>query len=270
MNIREYLDNPMGKGAIIPGKQAIINDYNTRFDKLIEDKKFSIKIYKDKDDYYFHIIQVTESERENDYDVVIKFYPKDKTNKAEDSIINYEVSFFSNCPSFTYTYAYAYNNAGLLIDILAKKYDEKILSMAPVVKNPSNMINFEKSLYFACKYILYDPKYVSKTYLKSAAQKFGKRNFINSIRTNNMIEFEIQKANKVLQEKKKKEARKNSKLLPHNKNKMKKENSANVVKYTNPKKSTVQNKPKSSVNKIKAKKSTSSANNVKIIKGRKR
>ena len=50
---------------------------------------------------------------------------------------------------------------------------------------------------------------------------------------------------------------------------MKKENSANVVKYINPKKSTVQNKSKSSVNKINAKKSTSSTNNIKIIKGRK-
>lgn len=270
MNIREYLDNPMGKGAIIPGKQAIITDYNARFNKLIEDNKLSIKIYKDKDDYYFHIIQNSESERENSYDTVIKFYPKDKTNKAEDSIINYEISFFSNCPSFTYTYAYAYNNVGLLIDILSKKYDDKVLSLAPLTKNPSGMIHYEKSIYFACKYILYDPKFLSKAYLKSAAQKFGKRNFVNSIRTSSQIEYEIQKATKILQEKKKKEARKNSKLLPHNTNKMKKENSANAVNYINPKKSTVKNKAKSSVNTIKSKKSTASKSGVNKIKGRKR
>lgn len=270
MNIREYLDNPMGKGAIIPGKQAIITDYNARFDKLLENNKFSIKIYNDKDVYYFHVIQESESERENDYDIVVMFYPKDKTNKAEDSVINYEVSFFSNCPSFTYTYAYAYNKAGLLIDILKKKYDDKILSMRPVVKNPNNMVNFEKSLYFACKYILYDPKYTSKAYLKSASQKFGKRNFIQTIRTSAMIEYEIQRQNKMLQEKKRKEARKNKKPAPYNTNKMKKENSANVVNYIKPKKSTVQDKSKSSVNTIKAKKSTSQKSGIRVIKGRKR
>lgn len=269
MNIREYLDNPMGKGAIIPGKQAIISDYDARFKKLIEDNKFSIKIYKDKDDYYFHIIQGSESERGNDYDVIIKFYPKDKTNKAEDSIINYEISFFSNCPSFTYTYAYAYNVVGLLIDILAKKYDEKILSMNPVVKNPSNMVHYEKSLYFACKYILYDPKLTSKAYLKSAAQKLKKRDFVNSIRTDAMIDFEIKRQNKILKDKKDKEAKKKQKILPHTKNTMKKENSANVVNYIGPTKSTVKSKSKSSVNTIKAKKSTSKSG-VRKIKGRKR
>ena len=39
MNIKQYLDNPMGKGAIIPGKQMILEDLNKRYNKLIKETK---------------------------------------------------------------------------------------------------------------------------------------------------------------------------------------------------------------------------------------
>ena len=44
MNIRQYLDNPMGKGAIIPGKQMIVDDFNKRYKSLTSNKKLIIFI----------------------------------------------------------------------------------------------------------------------------------------------------------------------------------------------------------------------------------
>lgn len=270
MDIRQYLDNPMGKGAIIQGKQLIIDDLDKRFNKLVEDNEIESDIYKDGDNYIFHVKLPSESERDNTYDVVIEFSPIDLTSKSDESILNYNVRFFSNCPSFIFTYAYAYNDKGLFIDYLTKKLDEQVLKNPPVVKNPTNMVNFEKSIYFACKYLV-DKKNLNKEFLKSFVQRFKKKDFIYGIRTQAEIMEEIKKANLNLKEEKDKERRKNEKPK-RTKNILNKENTPNGVKLITPKQSTSKEKGVNKVNKIKPKKSTSKSgvNKIKKIKGKKR
>lgn len=271
MNIRQYLDNPMGKGAIIPGKQMILEDFNRRYNTLTNNKSIQCKIYNNKDIYYFHLIIPSESERDNNYDVVIEFSPKDKTDKGDESIINYDIRFFSNCPSFIYTYAYAYNLNGVFIDFMTKKLQKEIFKKPPLVKNPNNIVNFEKSLYFACKFLMDEKKHLTKNYLKSASLKFKQKDFLYSIRDHDKIMDEIRKAKDKLKKQKQKEEKDNK---PHKrtKNKMEPSNSPNSVKLITPKKSTVD---KSGVNKIKkttAKKSISKGksgvNKIKRIKKR--
>lgn len=272
MDIRQYLDNPMGKGAIIPGKQMIVDDFNKRYTSLTSNKSIDCKIYKNKELYYFHLIIPSESERDNTYDIVIEFSPKDKTDKGDESIINYDIRFFSNCPSFIYTYAYAYNLNGVFIDFMDKKLQKDIFKKPPLVKNPNNTVNFEKSLYYACKYLMDEKKYLTKNFLKSAALKFNKRDFLYSIRDHDKIMDEIKKANNKLKKEKEKEAKEN-KSYKRTKNKMERSNSPNAVKMITPKKST---SDKSSVNKVKkttAKKTSmnsgkSGVNKVKKIKKR--
>ena len=58
MNIRQYLDNPMGKGAIIPGKQMIVDDLNKRYKSLTSNKSIECKIYNSKEIYYFHLTNI--------------------------------------------------------------------------------------------------------------------------------------------------------------------------------------------------------------------
>ena len=140
------------------------------------DKKIESDVYKEGDNYIFHVKLPSESERDNTYDVVVEFSPIDKTSLSDESIINYNVKFFSNCPSFIFTYAYAYNDKGLFIDFLSKKLDELVLKNAPVVKNPMNIVNFEKSIYFACKYLV-EEKNLNKNYLKSFVQRFKKKDY---------------------------------------------------------------------------------------------
>ncbi len=195
MNIYEYLDNPLGKGAILPGKNFILEDYNRRFSNLVMKNEIELKILSNGNDYYFHFKIPTESEeRDNTYDVVIRFFIEDKTKKVSTSIKSYKIEIFSNCPSFTYTYAYAYNINGLLINDLEDKYDKEVLSRPPVSRNPGITVNYEKSVYFACKYIVDDIRLLSKSYLNSNSDKLTKKYFKENIRTNARIEFEIKES----------------------------------------------------------------------------
>lgn len=269
MNIKQYLDNPMGKGAIIQGKQFIIDDLNKRYEKLLLDKKFEVESFKDGDNYIFHIKVPSESERENTYDVVLEFYPKDATDKADESIQNYELKFFSNCPSFIFTYAYAYKLHGHFIEELSKKLDDQIFKQAPVIKNPSNIVNFEKSLYFACKYLI-EEKSLLKNYLKSMVQRYKKREFHHSIRTQEEIMNEIKREkNKIKIEKDK--IKQEEKRPKRTKNIMNDSNSPKSVNIVNPKQSSGKSTI-NKVNKINPKKSTSksksSVSKVNKIKGK--
>lgn len=195
MNIMEYLDNPLGKGAILPGKNFIIDDYNRRFMNLVMDNKISHKILTSGDEYFIHLIISTESkERDNNYDVIIRFFPGNVTKKVSTTIKNYNIEVFSNCPSFTYTYAYAYNMNGLLISDLKDKYSKEILSKPPMSRNPGIIVNYEKSIYFACKYIIENDNLLSKAHLKTNSSKLTKKYIKENIRSNSKIEFEIKQS----------------------------------------------------------------------------
>lgn len=196
MNIYEYMENPLGKGATIPGKQFIIEDYNNRFFKLIENKKIEVKIFTTGNTYYYHFIMPTESDkRDNTYDIIIKLHSDNKLSLVDKSVANYDVAFFSNCPSFTYSYAYAYNMNGLFITELSKLYDDIILKKPPVSRNPGIITNYEKSIFFACKYIIDNKEFLDKSYIKSNSIKLPRDYFKKHIRTNARVEFEIKQSN---------------------------------------------------------------------------
>ena len=195
MNITEYLDNPLGKGAILPGKNFIVDDYNRRFTELVMKSKIEYTILLDKDDYLIHLLIPTESkERDNTYDVVIRFFLTDKSKKVSTTIKGYDIEVFSNCPSFTYTYAYAYNMNGMLISDLKDKYEDTILSKPPMSRNPGIIVNYEKSIYFACKYIIENDSLLSKVHLNANGNKLTKKYFKDNIRTDSKIEFEIKQS----------------------------------------------------------------------------
>lgn len=194
-NLKEYLESPMGKGSTaVMNKQLIVNDLNARYEKLLKKKKdFKHTIYFRDGDYYFHFKIPSETERNNDYDVVIMFTMGEDNFKTDVNIKRYYLKFFSNCPSFTYTFAYAYNDNGLLIDFLQNKYDDIVLANNPVIRNPSELVSYEKSLYFACKYIDTHQMLLNKVYLSSRAIRLTKLNLPKNVRTSASILIEIKK-----------------------------------------------------------------------------
>ena len=205
--LQEYLDNPMGKGSTaIMNRQLIKNDLNNRYEKLIKDnKKFKYTIYYDKDDFYFHFIIPSESERENTYDVVLQFTMGDDNFKSDVNLHRYYLKFFSNCPSFTYTFAYVYNDYSLLIDFLKDKYDDRVMKDNPITRNPGEIISFEKSIYFACKYLDDHKSLLNKVSMSTTAKRLNKSEFFKNIRTHSAIMLEIKKEEKRINDKKKQE-----------------------------------------------------------------
>ena len=200
--LEEYLDNPMGKGSTaIANRNLIKTDLNTRYEKLINThKSFKHYHYHDKHNFYIHIIIPSESKRNNTYDVVIQFAPTEKEVIKDINLKRYTIKVFSNCPSFTYTYAYVYNNYDLMIDFLKDKYNDMILSDNPIIKNPGEVINFEKSVYFACKYIKSNGTFLNKVALASFSKPLDTKKFKDSIRSTDTIDLEIKKENNRIKE----------------------------------------------------------------------
>lgn len=204
MKIDEFLKNPMGKGAIIPGKEDLLRGLDYRFKLMKENKNIEMKIYTLHNNVFYHIIIPTENrERNNSYDVIIKFVETDKSDKFDQTYRQYQIEFFSNCPSFTYGYAYVANINGYLVKELTNKYEPQVLKYPPVSKNPGLIFGYEKSIYFACKYIMDDKIIMSKSYVDSHAEELT-QDVINSIRHMNVIEEEYKRADKVMREEKKK------------------------------------------------------------------
>lgn len=193
MNIKDYMNNPGGKGSVAPGKHLLLNDLDRRYALLERDKPIELKVYIDKYSYIFHLVITTEAdEKENTYDVVLKFDPSSKADRFDGTIKKYNMKIFSNCPSFTYTYAYVAHINGLLVDGLRGKYDKEIIKNPPIQRNPRLVLNYEKSIYYACKYII-EKGYLSKALIDSQTQRFNKTLFGEDIRTSSQINKEIRK-----------------------------------------------------------------------------
>lgn len=197
----EYLENPMGKGSTAIGNRtAIRNDLNNRFEalKLKKDGFEHFQYVKD-GIFYFHIRVPSESKRNNKYDVVIALEPPEGSNKVEKTLKNYEFKVFSNCPSFVYTYTYVYDQYGLLIPFLKSKYKDITLESEPKTKNPGEIINYDKSIYFACKFITSSPSLMNLLTLIPQCKDLNVEKFYRGIKTPDDVELEIKKENNRLQ-----------------------------------------------------------------------
>lgn len=208
MNIREYVDNPMGKGdSSIPNRKQLIESLNIKYENLIRTKGNKIKMvaYKDKlkDIYYFHLVIPSESERNNSYDVVFMFKDESKKHHHELSISNYDVNVFSNSPSFAYTFAYVYAKHGLLIDWLSYKLGKEFITEKPVIRNRFEVINYEKYVYFGARYIL-DSKRLNRALLDMIARPYTKLTLQREIRKLPDIMKEYHNADAELRRKRKK------------------------------------------------------------------
>lgn len=212
--LKEFLDNPMGKGSTaIPSRQLIKDDLDKRFKKLKKDKKIEFTVFTLRDEYYFHFLIPSESERENKYDVVIKFCKTEKMMKYDNFLNRYKLQFFSNCPSFTFTYAHTFMKLKILVPFLTNKFTDEIINGKAVTRNPNDIVSFEKSLYFACKYIEEDVKLMNKMYLNTVAKKLDIEEFSKQIRTSDKILLEIKsEQHRIANEKKKDERAKEDEI----------------------------------------------------------
>ena len=205
MNLQEYLNNPMGQGdSSVVNRRLLIDNLNTAYNDLIATKKITYSIYRDtKVSFLIHlIVPSTNAERDNTYDVVIRFTPATRDIANEKSIRNYDIQVFTNTPSFTYTFAKVYDEHDMLIKSLKTKFSKKVFDKDPVQRNRFKIVNYEKYIYIAIKYILDSKILMSKEYLIGNAKIYNSKKFLTIIRDVETIMVEYERSARKVREKK--------------------------------------------------------------------
>lgn len=150
MTFDDYIRNPMGRdNAVISNRAMYRNLYNAKLDKLLvrEAGKIDVKCYHDGSRYLCYLKIPSETIKDFYYDVVIEFTPPKGITGTD--LKKYNVRFYSNDPSFCYTFTYAFRKNDLLIKDLEDKLAKKALKNPAKEKNPHNQVGYVKSLYFA-------------------------------------------------------------------------------------------------------------------------
>lgn len=156
MTYDQYIQNPMGvANAVISNRNMYRELYMNKLDKILvrEMGKINYTLYKSKSNYYVYIKVPSEVIEKFYYDVVIEFSePKDK-KLLDSSLKNYNVKFYSNDPSFVYTFAHAFIKNDMFITELKSVMSKEAIKSVATEKNPSNQVGYVKSLYFAYLYL---------------------------------------------------------------------------------------------------------------------
>ena len=191
MTFDQYIQNPMGiANSVISNREMYRNLYTNKLDTIMvrEAGKVTYHLYKAKKKFFAYIKIPSETVKDFYYDVLIEFSPpKDESIVKRPSLKEYNVRFYSNDPSFVFTFAHAFLENDMFIKEYKDKMSKEAVKKLAVVKNPMNQVGYVKSLYFAylimTRYGLftklkyterYDEKYLKRV-IENADIKISKR-----------------------------------------------------------------------------------------------
>lgn len=187
MTLREFYKNPAGKSTsehlTIGGLHYM---YRTRYEGVVErlKKKIPLTIFSENETSYYYYFLIPSDTRQMDYDVIIHFYEESENpDDTHMSMKDWKVEFFSNCPSFVFTYAYVYNEKGYFIKDLSNKLGKIVLSNKPKEKNPRMVLMWDKSIYYAMHHVMNNIRLNQRYMVKRNAVPFNKEELFSSIRT---------------------------------------------------------------------------------------
>lgn len=183
MKFDEYISNPMGrKNAVFGNREMYRELYSDKLDTIMvrELGKIDYILYSSKEEYYIHFKIPSEVVPNFYYDTVIMFYTNNIAYKVDRNLKNYDVKFYSNDPSFVYTFAHAFLENDLFIrDLVPRMSKEAVLKVAKE-KNPRNEVGYVKSIYFA--YLLCNRLGLfNKIKFEVGSSKYDKRTLLKDI-----------------------------------------------------------------------------------------
>lgn len=170
--IREFLNRPfnMKNPSQLKDLQKTKNELDGKYAKCVKHICF-ISSTEVAGSYLLHLKIPSQSRPGTYYDVVIQFFTTDTSVENADSLEPYLLQFFSNSPSFIYKYAALYKMHGYLIEAFQSKLNQEYGEKYPEKTNKEGILSFDKSLYFACKYIVENQlTLLSKSRLKRLRQ----------------------------------------------------------------------------------------------------
>jgi len=198
-----YIQNPMGiKNSVISNREMYRGLYIDKLDKILVREMGRVKyfLYKDKDKFYVHMKIPSEVVDKFYYDTVIEFYTDKKELLSSRTLIDYYVKFYSNDPSFVFTFAHAFIKNKIFIEDLESKMSKQAVKKNADIKNPTNQVGYVKSLYFA--YLLMKQYGLfNKIQFETNARPYKKKEFIAQIE---LADIKIQKRKEGEEEQKKK------------------------------------------------------------------
>lgn len=152
MTFDQYIQNPMGIANAVISNRAMYRDlYYAKFNNIMvrEMGHMGHTLYKGKNKFYIHFKVPSEVIEKFYYDVVIEFTPPKDKKLTDNTLENYTVRFYSNDPSFVYTFAHAFIKNDMFIKELKSVMSPEAIRKVAEEKNPSNQVGYVKSLYFA-------------------------------------------------------------------------------------------------------------------------
>ena len=160
MTFEQFIDNPLGRNSAvltIAARQTIMDSYAKKWDVILlrENGNINYFLYYDQkhNAYYAHFKIPSETVKKFYYDVVIKFTADARVGEGGRDLFKYSVQFYSNDPSFVYTYAYVFKKNDMFIDELTDRMSKDALRKAPKVRNPHQNTGYVKTLVFAYLYM---------------------------------------------------------------------------------------------------------------------
>ena len=228
MTYDQFIDNPLGKNSAvltIAARQTIMDSYAKKWDVILlrENGVINHRFYKDAkhNAYYAHFKIPSETIKNFYYDVVIKFTADARVGDAGRDLFKYAVQFYSNDPSFVYTYAYVFNKNDMFIRELTDRMIRDSLRRPPKEKNPHQNTGYVKTLVFAYLYMK-SKKFNERSRFETSAATYTREHLSGNIESadikvknrmekNPETEVEGRKRNEVPE--KAKEAEKRSKGL---------------------------------------------------------
>lgn len=217
MTLREYINNPLGKGPTINAsvRESVRRDYTERWNALLvrENGRIIHEFYYDKKHnvYYCHIKIPSEVVPKFYYDVVFRFFTDEKVKDVGRSLDLYNVQFFSNDPAFVFNYAHAFITNDLFIKDLTPKMSREAIKKVAKEKNPQNLTGYVKAIYFAYLYMR-DHGYFN-TAAHAGNKNYDKRNLLREVKDADTVVESRQKEGQKLQKKKVKENQTRNKTI---------------------------------------------------------
>lgn len=207
LTINQYLQNPI-KGSSTSAYKQIVSAYTPRYEKLLEEfEHFETNIYKDGKRYFIHLKIPSETKETILYDIILEFNPTRMS--FQDNINDWSFKVICNTPSFVYTYANVFKSNKLLILDFKSILNKENVDDSAKVRNPYKMVGFEKTIFYACKYI--KEMYSRKTLLDQLAKKYEPSKIKKTLITFDDIVKSIDNITKKMSEDKKKDKLKEQK-----------------------------------------------------------
>lgn len=248
MSYDQYIQNPMGiKNAVISKREMYREMYTKKWDelKVRENGKIDYMLLKSESDYYIYMKIPSEVVPQFYYDVVVRFMPPSDKKAAviDRTLKDYNVQFFSNDPSFVFTFAHAFARNDMIIKDLNLRMSKLALKRKAEERNPSDQVGYVKSLYFA--YLEIKQKGLLSKVTYASAKKYDKQFLISMIMpADEKIDRREKEEEKIRQKKKRVENQTKPKVIHHNTTEDKTKINVNSNIHTISPKSKITGRPK--------------------------